>query len=304
MALPLSTATTIDINRIRQQTAVLAVTNDAVSPLTETRFRLLNNLQTSLNIDTILQMFEQELSMLLSIKGLRYVCEPHNIQVSHGYVATHSCNYRLITQKDHLGEVTLYRDTRFTDQDLNAIETLLGLLLSPLRNGLQYRVALNASMTDPLTGAGNRSALNIALARETSLAQRYQQELSVMVIDIDKFKQINDRHGHSAGDNVLQELVQLINRVNRSTDLCYRYGGEEFVVVLSKTGKAGAAVIAERLRAAIESIRICADDGPIQITASIGVACFKAGDSEQSMLHRADKAMYQVKRSGGNKAAF
>jgi diguanylate cyclase (GGDEF)-like protein len=304
MALPLPTATTIDIQRTRQREVAVTAPKGSANPLIDTRFRLLNNLQTSLNIDAILHMFENELADLLNINGLRYVCEQHNVLMSHGRATSHTCNYRLITQKDHLGEITLYRDTRFSDQDLEAVETLLSVLLSPLRNGLQYLTAVNASMTDPLTGAGNRSALNAVLAREASLAKRYRQGLSVLIVDIDKFKNINDMYGHSTGDNVLQALVELINQINRSTDLCYRYGGEEFVVVLSKTGKSGALVIAERLRYAVANLRICSDEGPIQITVSIGVACFKIGDSEQNMLDRADKAMYRVKRSGGNRAAF
>ena len=137
-----------------------------------------------------------------------------------------------------------------------------------------------------------------------NLARRYQHELSVLVIDIDKFKKINDSEGHAAGDNVLQELVRLINKVNRNTDLCYRYGGEEFVVVLSKTDKYGAMVIAERLREAVAGLRICAESGPLQVTVSIGTSSYADGDCADSLLGRADKAMYRIKNQGGNGSAY
>jgi len=173
-----------------------------------------------------------------------------------------------------------------------------------LRNALQYRAAINASMTDPLTGAGNRLALMTNLEHDMNLARRYQHDLSVLVIDIDKFKKINDTRGHSAGDNVLREMVRLINKVNRNTDLCYRYGGEEFVVTLNKTDKHGATVIARRLREAVANIGICTESGPLHITVSIGAASYTDADTRESLISRADKAMYKIKREGGNNAAF
>lgn len=300
MAPPMNTATAIDLNLVRQQAGMLLPSRDALNMVSEARFRLLNTLQTSLLLDDILAMFRTELESLVKINGMHYANQGLNIQVNHGLHDSHHCAYRLITQQDHLGEIIFYRDTRFNDHELEAIETLLSTLLSPVRNALLYRMALAASLTDPLTGAGNRSALASTLQRELGLARRNAQPLSVLVIDIDRFKYINDTHGHGVGDLVLRELVGVINRVNRSTDLCFRFGGEEFVVLLSGTNSGGAEIIAGRLCQAISECHICTDAGPIQISVSVGAASLCETDTEESLLNRADKAMYDVKRRGGN----
>lgn len=309
MAMPLSSAVAIDTaNHGRSQLALTPAANDYLpdsnKPLSRTRYRLLTRLQTTLDLDKILALFHEESSELVEHCGLVYINEAQQLQLSVGNVDLHSCSYRLITHRDNLGEIVLYHHARFSETDLDTIETLLSTLLCPLRNALQYRAAIEASMTDALTGAGNRLAMTTNLEHELNLARRYHHELSVLILDIDKFKKINDNEGHATGDNVLQEMVRLVNKVNRNTDRCYRYGGEEFVVVLSKTDKYGAMVIAERLREAVAALRICAESGPIQVTVSIGVTSFLVTDSQDDLLNRADKAMYKMKNEGGNRSAF
>ncbi|ALO46293.1 GGDEF domain-containing protein [Pseudohongiella spirulinae] len=297
MAVPLSTAQTIDINVAR---ASLQEAGQDAGAGHETRYRLLSALQTTLDAERLLTIFFNEVSTLITISGLRYENESLNLQASLGNTAAHSSSYRLIIQGDQLGELTITRETRFSESELHLFEKLLGNLLCPLRNALIYQAALNASRTDALTGAGNRMALMEALEREISLARRYNQDLALLIMDVDKFKSINDEHGHAAGDRVLKELVRLIGQINRNTDQCFRYGGEEFVVLLSNTSRGGASVIGERLRSAIANMRICAENGPLQLTVSIGSASFCETDTAESLLNRADKAMYQIKQGGGN----
>lgn len=290
------------------QFALIPAANDYLpegSPsLAYIRYRLLAMLQTTLDLENMLNLFHQESRQTFDHCGLVYTNESQQLQLSVGSVDLHSCSYRLITQRDNLGEIVLYHDTRFCPAGLEIIESLLGTLLCPLRNALQYRIALNASMTDALTGAGNRLAMMTNLEHELNVARRYQHELSLLVIDIDKFKKINDTQGHAAGDNVLQQMVRLVKKVNRNTDLCYRYGGEEFVVILSKTDKYGAIVIAERLREAVAGIRICGESGPLHLTVSIGATSYGDGDTKEDLLSRADKAMYKIKNQGGNNSAY
>jgi len=300
MSLPLSNAQTIDISVARQQAPRGLRSRDSSDLLEEARYRLLNALQTTLDIEQLLAIFFNEASSLFAIKGLRYIHEYNNLQMTLGDTDVHSCSYRLITQQDHLGEVVVYREARFAARELEQLENLMSTLLCPLRNGLKFIAAVNASMTDALTGAGNRMGLKSAMTREIATTRRYQHPLSVLIIDIDKFKTINDRHGHSAGDKVLQELVRVIDQVNRNTDQCFRYGGEEFVVVLTNTDSKGAGIIGERLRRAIAALRICAENGPLQISVSIGAATFCETDTEETLLNRADRAMYAAKNAGGN----
>lgn len=304
MAPQTSSAHAIDLTRVRQLLNSGTTATEAVNPVAAARYRLLTTLQTTLDLDELLSMFRQELEKLVWVDGMLYTHEPQQIERSSGQLGGHHCQYRLITQRDHLGELGFHRETRFSDEELETIETLIGVLLPPLRNVLLYRQAVEASLTDPLTGAGNRLAMNSHLKREFSLARRYGHPLSALVIDIDKFKKINDSHGHSVGDLVLQELTGIIRQINRSTDLCFRSGGEEFVILLSNTDKNGAITIADRLREAVAKCHVCTETGPLQISISIGIATVVQTDTENTLIHRADKAMYQAKRNGGNRISF
>jgi two-component system cell cycle response regulator len=154
---------------------------------------------------------------------------------------------------------------------------------------------------DPLTGLRNRRAF-VELGRvEINRSQRYVLPLSLVVIDVDHFKTINDRHGHAAGDRVLAALGTLLHRQLRTPDLPARWGGEEFVVALPNTDGAGGKVVAERLRRAVEALAIEQDGTPIAVSASFGVASFRPGESLESLVDRADRAMYTAKFNGRNR---
>lgn len=157
--------------------------------------------------------------------------------------------------------------------------------------------------TDPLTGAMNRLALAESIARELSRAQRNSRPLSLLMFDLDFFKQLNDRLGHLAGDAALKNVAAATQRQLRASDLLARYGGEEFVVVLPDADKTQAIETAERLRKRIESLGIPCGDGTA-LTASFGVATFPAdGDDFDSLVAGADAALYNAKQSGRNRVA-
>lgn len=303
MATPLQSSNTIDFNSARISLGRPQVTPEErpQENYSERRYKMAASLQTTLEIEQLLHLFHQELPESVELDGLQYVNEHQQLQILAGRKASHSCGYRLITAQDHLGEIVFYRSTRFSDQNMEAIEIMLSALICPLRNALLYRDALMASLTDPLTGAGNRIALSNTLQREISLSRRHQHSLSLLVLDIDKFKQINDRLGHSAGDKVLKDLVVMLSQVNRNTDLSFRYGGEEFVVLLNQTGAEGALIIAERMRVAVENMEIMIGEHCVRISVSIGVTTFCETDTPESLFNRADKALYLIKSAGGNK---
>ena len=138
------------------------------------------------------------------------------------------------------------------------------------------------------------------LQRDIDTAQRHKQPLSVLMIDIDYFKRINDCYGHSAGDLVLVKIAQAIQMQLRSTDALFRYGGEEFLAVLPNTCEADALVVAERLRASLAALLINFAGEEISITASLGCATLGSDDSLSSLLQRSDVALYAAKRKGRN----
>ena len=143
--------------------------------------------------------------------------------------------------------------------------------------------------------------MEATLKRETELAKRNQSELSLITLDIDHFKKINDNYGHLAGDKVIVEIAHALESAVRSCDIVFRYGGEEFVVILSSTDSQGAHLLAERIRETIAAKRVPHDDGEISISASLGIASFQHLDNSTSLFSRADAALYEAKHKGRNR---
>ncbi len=154
------------------------------------------------------------------------------------------------------------------------------------------------AVTDKLTGLANRRKLDQVLDEELIRARRYGVELSIAVMDIDHFKRVNDTHGHATGDLVLESLARILRQSTRDADLVARMGGEEFVVVCRHTGLDDCRMVAEKIRAAIESHGF---SGIGSVTASFGVAAFERDDSSASLLARADAAAYRAKAGGRNR---
>jgi len=159
------------------------------------------------------------------------------------------------------------------------------------------------ALTDPLTGLGNRRAFDEAL--RGAVAAPEGGDLSLLLLDIDHFKSINDFHGHQAGDQALRLIGQTIASMVRCTDLAARWGGEEFAVLLPGTGRAGALSLAETLRSGIAGRRLSLGGGqPVAVTVSIGAASFTPGDTPAAWLARADVALYLAKQAGRDRATF
>ncbi len=257
-------------------------------------------LQTTLDIRALIQLFADELHQLVSFDGFRYRCHAQELEINIGKPARNSCAYRLIVREDLLGELKLSRRRKFTVHETQAIEHLLCALIYPLRNALTYLNALRAAHTDPLTGTNNRGALDATLAREVEMARRHHTPLSLIIMDIDRFKSVNDTYGHSAGDDIIKTFAEVVGNVIRKTDMLFRYGGEEFVVLLSNTTRTGAMLLAERIRSGIEQTLVRTSRNNVSITVSLGVSSLAPGDTHQSLFEKADQGLYEAKHSGRN----
>lgn len=169
----------------------------------------------------------------------------------------------------------------------------IGLLQAQLRE---------QALRDPLTGLFNRRQLDATLAPTMQRCREQGTPLSVLIIDIDHFKRINDTHGHAAGDAVLQAVAQLLLRHMRPQDLAYRIGGEEFLLVLGGTPLGAAMERAHTLREAVEGLRVRSGPGELAVTLSCGVAAFPLhSDEPQDLLDCADRALYEAKKQGRNR---
>lgn len=268
----------------------------------ETRAKLIQALQMSLEPNDVLAIFFTHLQTIIPMGGIQFRFANNKDITKLGRDALHHCDYRLTTDEGYLGEVIFNRSKRFIESELTTLEILLGALVYPLRNALRYQAAMQLALLDPLTRLGNRAALDSAFRRELQLAERHHYELSVLMIDVDHFKQINDHYGHSAGDQVLQEIASTIEGVCRETDISFRYGGEEFVVLLRKTSEIGARIIGERLCREINLLEIGKGSHKIQPSVSIGVGTRASGKKEHinDLFERADKALYRAKQAGRN----
>ncbi|PHS64426.1 MAG: GGDEF domain-containing protein [Thalassobium sp.] len=267
----------------------------------EVLLRLSGKLQTTLELSQLLEIFFEEIQQAVLVDGISFSHNAHNLLLSYGRNSVHSASYRLQTQQDYMGDLAFHRSTRFREHELANLEGLLTTLVYPMRNALRYHEALAAAFRDPLTGAGNRVALDKTLQREIELTKRHGQQLSILMLDLDHFKLVNDEFGHSMGDKVLKEAVTCITGCIRQTDMCFRYGGEEFLVMLSNAEHAGALRIAERIRMSISSLAFSNEKGRLQVTTSIGCATLTMEDSMDSLVQRADKALYQAKHNGRNR---
>jgi len=158
------------------------------------------------------------------------------------------------------------------------------------------------SDTDELTGAYNMRAFSAMLQRAFRQSVRYGHALSVVMIDSDNLKQINDKHGHESGNRLLQHLVRCIREQLRGSDVMARFGGDEFILLLPETGSKGALEMAERIRRAVEISRFDVRSGDTNITVSLGVASYpEDGGNLDVILDKADKAMYRAKQHGRNR---
>lgn len=179
--------------------------------------------------------------------------------------------------------------------------SLLGLLANVsflvTVNERQHGLLRHAAAYDPLSGLLNRGAVTDMLERELDRSSRHGSPLSVLMIDIDHFKQVNDNYGHAAGDRAIADFATRAILQLRRSDLLGRYGGEEFLAVLPETGAAMAAHVAERVRAGME---VEAVNGP-SYTVSIGVACYVDGMTQHDLVHAADRALYRAKENGRNR---
>ena len=160
---------------------------------------------------------------------------------------------------------------------------------------------------DPLTGALNRRSFSLLTEKAIARARRFGKPLSLLVMDLDKFKQINDRFGHDVGDTMLCQFVNCANKILRDEDVFCRFGGEEFIALLPNTSAELALVAAERLRAAFEEeaaqLQITRNNEPFSITVSIGIGELKQDENFELLFSRADTALYQAKENGRNSCA-
>ncbi len=223
------------------------------------------------------------------------------------YCALASPLRRLAEPPGSVGVMTVARrGEQFSQAERDVFHYLVGQVSASIENIALHEQVSEQAVTDELTGLSNNRRFRELISKEAARAQRFGHELSLIMLDIDDFKRVNDTYGHLQGDEVLRTIGVVLASESRGVDEPARYGGEEFAVALPETGLEGAIELAERIRARIESEAIPRIDGAgtLKITASVGAASIPASaDSARGLIAAADAALYEAKRAGKNKVS-
>lgn len=200
------------------------------------------------------------------------------------------------------GMVIAFRDYPFTEKETANARFLSEQISLSLSNAITYTGTRKMIFVDDLSGLYNTRYLDISLENEIKRAKRFKSSLSLLFIDLDYFKEINDTYGHLVGSRLLHETAQVLKKGIREVDIPIRYGGDEFIIILVETGREGAVKVAERLRKAIEEHEFLVDKNlKIKMTCCVGVASFpEDAQTKIDLIHLADKAMYRGKETTRN----
>lgn len=269
----------------------------------DTLLQLMRGLQTTLDIETLIGIFNNHLSAMPNLRGIHYANGQAGIDTAVGEPSRHRLDYPLALAEQKLGELTLFSSRRLSSAEKKTVGLLVEQLLNPLRNALMYREAINASARDPLTGVNNRSSFHKVLDREVEMSHRHGTPLSLIMLDVDRFKSINDEHGHMVGDMALKSIAKCMLACIRESDILFRYGGEEFCIALANTSLAGARKLAERVRRALEILVLRTSAARLHVTASFGVATLEDNDDAAHLVEKADHSLYRAKELGRNRIA-
>ncbi len=269
----------------------------------KTQCALFETLQPHIELAPLLESFFTYLNEHSIVEGL-YFNHIEAPSFSIGSSTDHSQQHQPQLNGLELGTLILHFSKRATESEIKQIDQSVRTLIHPLNNALRFRNALRMALIDPLTGTQNRIGLDACLEREVALARRHDSDLSILIVDIDHFKNVNDSHGHLAGDKVLCAVADALLACTRQTDALFRYGGEEFALILPQTNLAGSQIIAERIRNLIQKHSIEYKELKLTVSVSIGAAQINEKDSLNTFFDRADSALYCAKHSGRNQVSL
>ncbi|CAH9052483.1 hypothetical protein PSECIP111951_00629 [Pseudoalteromonas holothuriae] len=259
--------------------------------------KLVEQLQTTLHIDELLTVFAEHAQRIIKLSGLQFHSSLGIAQMHNSDNQYTPYKFDLMLNEEHLGQLVYFCQYQLSDSIKAKLCRLHNALLYPLRNALTYNRVLKLATKDALTGLNNRCVFTDNLAQRIERDRRLQSRFSLMLLDLDNFKQVNDLHGHSAGDEVLVRFAHILKECVRSTDSVYRFGGDEFAIIIDDPEFTTNKVIAERV---MHAVRHCHLLSKLAVTTSIGFTLSAMHDCESSIFARTDKGLYKAKADGRN----
>lgn len=263
--------------------------------------RLSDSLFRILELEALLKSYADQFKMLVNFDSIGFKQKEEDIDLVIGEPQRHHINYNLVLSDKSLGQLAFSRAKPFKKPEIEQVENSLSYLVHPLRNALLYYKAKQSASRDVLTGVGNRTLMDSAISREISRTKRHKENFSIMVVDCDHFKEVNDTHGHLAGDSALKAIAGVLLEAVRECDLVFRFGGDEFVIGLNNTDLDGAIAVAERIREKTAALTISGTDIKSPLSVTVGLAQLQPEDDFGSLFERADQALYFAKEKGRNR---
>ena len=258
---------------------------------------LVEQLQTSLDLAQQLQIFSMAAGKILPIATLEMHTAVGIFRAAGSYPASQEYRSMLVLNDQCLAELVYQSESSFTPLLQRRLLELETQWLFALRNALVVTRLQQLALRDTLTGLGNRRFFDDSFSKTVLMAERKQQGCALILLDLDNFKPVNDNHGHHAGDEVLLAVADAMRSTLRISDNLFRFGGDEFAVLLTAEDAQSAELVAHRLVKAISQHHICEK---FMVSASAGLAQLNPGESSKLLFARADQALYQAKQSGKN----
>ena len=253
---------------------------------------LMTKLQTTLDIDELITIFSVEATRYIDFSGLYFKSQKLNIVLRGSRKAKKERRFELKTADDFIGTLSYGINSPISLTNFKVLEQLHQCLLHPLKNAIAYHDAMELAMQDALTGLGNRRYFDEQLKRAMHNANRHHSVVGLVLADLDKFKIINDTYGHFTGDLVLQEFAKVLRLCIRDSDGLFRFGGDEFAIIVENTNDTALTIIENRINLALKSNVLLKKH---QLGCSIGTTFMNRADNEISFFERADETLYQSK---------
>jgi len=254
-------------------------------------------LQTTLELNQQLQMFSMAAGKILPLTAMQLCTAVGEFKAAGSSNGPHEYRSMLVLNEQCLAELIYQSELPVSPMQQRKLLELEQQWLFPLRNALIVTRLQQLALRDTLTGLGNRRYFDDAIQKALQLTERKQQPMVLILLDLDNFKQVNDNFGHHAGDEVLLAVADAMRCTLRASDNLFRFGGDEFAVLLTAEDAQSAELVAHRLVKAISQHHICVKFG---VSASAGLASHQAEETTQTLFNRADSALYDAKQSGKN----
>ncbi len=262
--------------------------------------KLSQELQAKLDIHSIIRHFSSTLSHYIDHSGIQVMTTESKVVTIEGRYGHHRESVDLILDDEKFGTVILMGREPINKWSAIFFRYLARYLVYPIKNALLIQSLKMQTITDPLTGALNRTALEHDLSQEIEVAARYDSLVAVAMLDIDHFKRVNDTYGHAAGDRILTGVAKQIQKQIRSADSLYRYGGEEFTLLMRNTSLENAKNKLESILDNIGNGDWNDVDPELKITLSAGVTIWDGEEHGKALIKQADQALYYSKSNGRN----